>query len=231
MGQCSVPSGPVGSPRTVTRGQQDHITCEHSHRLGLPQRRGQHPGARPGSLGHIRCLQGSFPARAEAVVQKQTPARVWAAARSCVPAEAALGKEEQDLGHRGTRARARRGHGQPPPLLLLRAPVCALPWHPAGSAGSERGCPGSGAGALGVPAAPGARRSPSPAPELPRRPRARPAGEEERLVPAPAHALVSSEPRMPRALSMHGRGEGFCRAAISISGPVLSCFPWTQGVF
>lgn len=34
MGEHMVPSGPVGSPRTATGGQQDPTTCKHSHSLG-----------------------------------------------------------------------------------------------------------------------------------------------------------------------------------------------------
>lgn len=74
--------------------------------------------------------------------------------------------------------------------------------------------------------------STSPAPAQPGK-----EGRDSAWIPALAHALVSSEPQIPRALfnpasaGLHGLGEGFCRAAIAISGPALSCFPWTQGVF
>lgn len=66
--------------------------------------------------------------------------------------------------------------------------------------------------------------------------RRRRAGKSGRIPPL-VHALVSAEPQIPRALlnpasaELDGKGEGFCRAAISISGPCLSCFAWAQGVF
>lgn len=51
-------------------------------------------------------------------------------------------------------------------------------------------------------------------------------------IPALVLPLVSTEPQIPRAqlnsasAGLDGKGEGFCRAAISISGPSLSCFSW-----
>lgn len=103
MGECNVPSGPVGSPRTVTLGQQDPTTCKHSHRLGCGAVSRARGGSRlePGWTRWVPSLQGSFPAKAEITLQKQTAASVCSLARSCVPGEAAPGKEEQHFGHRG----------------------------------------------------------------------------------------------------------------------------------
>lgn len=131
---------------------------------------------------------------------------------------------------------------QPPCHLLLPDPVCVSPLHPgeqrcqvtsAGSARLSQGaskanvkCHHNYKASASAPA--------SPAPELLHQPCSRPnrprrAGNSSR-IPALVHALVSSEPQIPRALlnpasaGLDGKGEGYCRAAISISRASLVPF-------
>lgn len=129
--------------------------------------------------------------------KKHITASVWAAVRSCVPAEAAPGREEQDFGHLDTCARttvshrAPRGHTRPPLLLLLPDPVRAWPRHPGEqrlqvtSAGLSRGASTANAKCHHNYKAPAA--APASAPELLHQPCTRPAregGQGQRLDPS-----------------------------------------------
>lgn len=252
MGEHFVPPGPVGNPGTATPGQQDPTmdscgaACRAKGHSSPIQQPGRAQWVTPTAFGEV-CLKNlKFCCKNKLLLQR------WAPLRSCVPAKiapgpAALGRDEQELGHLFTHTRttlpqhAPDGHleGSCSRRLLLPDPVCVSPPHPgeqrcqvtsAGSAGLSQGaskanvkCHRNYKASASAPA--------SPAPELLHQPCTRPtwrgrAGKSSR-IPALVHALVSAEPRIPRALlnpasdGLDGKGEGFC---ISISGPSLSHF-------
>lgn len=241
---------------TRTAGSHHGLTCgavfRAKSRSGPIQQPGRAQWVTPTAFGEV-CLKNlKFCCKNKLLLQR------WAALRSCVPAEiapgpAALGRDEQELGHLCTHSRttlplrAADGHleGSRSHRLLLPDPVCVSSPHPgeqrcqvtsAGSAGLSQGASKANAKCHRNYKA-SASATASPALELLHQPCTRPTWRGRARKSDRIRALVSAEPRIPQALlspasaGLDGKGEGPCKAAISISGPSLPHFVWAQGVF
>lgn len=114
MGEHTVPSGPVGNPRTATRGQQNPTTCKHSHGLvcGAAFRARGSSSQELGRARHVpaTAFREVFLKKLKFCCRTKWLFQFWAALWSRAPLEAAPGRDKQELGHLFTCARTTLPH-------------------------------------------------------------------------------------------------------------------------